>query len=75
MAASRFSEKVEGLIREQMATGHYSSEDELLVVALGSLSQREEDLQAIKAGLESIDRGEPGIELAEAFRKIRESMA
>jgi hypothetical protein len=67
----RFSPAVELLIRARMATGIYASEDALLLAALESLDEHDVELQAIQAALESLDRGEPGTELAEAFRKIR----
>jgi Arc/MetJ-type ribon-helix-helix transcriptional regulator len=66
------SSKVAQLIREKMATGHYSSEDELLAEALRTLEHSDEELRAIEAGLKSIDRGDEGSSLDDAFNRLRE---
>ena len=68
----QFSDSFEQLVRDTLATGQFGSAEELLVAALESLRESEEDLQAIQAGLDSIDRGEPGIPLDEAFRRLRQ---
>ncbi len=70
--SERYSPALLKLIRDKMATGRYPSEEALLVEALESLSQSEDDLRAIEAGLESVERGEPGVSVEEAFRRIRE---
>jgi Arc/MetJ-type ribon-helix-helix transcriptional regulator len=65
------SSKVAQLIREKMATGHYSSEDELIAEALRTLEDSDEELRAIEAGLKSIDRGDEGSSLDDAFNRLR----
>lgn len=71
--ASHFSPAVEQLIRDKMSTGRYASEDELLVEALNSLSEEEEqDLRAIEEGLASLRRGEKGATVEEAFDRLRQ---
>lgn len=65
------SNKVAELIRTQMASGRFTSEDELLFEALQSLAAEDEELRAIEEGLASFDRGEPGIPLADAFEQLR----
>lgn len=66
-----FSPAVEQLIRDKMASGRYGSEEELLVEALQSLDQNDDDLKAIEEGLASLDRGEEGVPLSEAFERLR----
>jgi predicted transcriptional regulator len=56
-----------------MASGRYSSEEELLVQALRALDESDEELKAIEAGLASIDRGEEGVSLDEAVNRLRET--
>ena len=43
----QFPPNVDTLLREQMATGNYGSEDELLADALRALAQRDADLDAV----------------------------
>ncbi len=68
----QFSPTVEQLIRDKMASGRYRSEEELLVEALQSLDEGDEDLTAVEDGLSSIDRGEKGVLLDEAFDRLRQ---
>jgi Arc/MetJ-type ribon-helix-helix transcriptional regulator len=68
----QFSPTVEQLIRDKMASGRYGSEEELLVEALQSLDESDADLKAIEEGLSSIDRGEEGVPLDEAFNRLRQ---
>ncbi len=60
--AYQFPPDVERLVREQMAHGHYGSEDEVLRLALHAFSElksREEALLAdVRIGIEQADRGE-----------------
>lgn len=69
--AHQFSPAVEQLIRAKMASGCYGSEEELLVEALQALDESEEDLKAIEEGLSSLDSGEEGVPLDEAFSRLR----
>lgn len=68
----QFSPAVERIINAKMATGRYENEDELVMAALASLDAEEDDLEAIQAGLDVLDRGDVGIPVAEAFRRLRE---
>ena len=70
--AYQFSSSIEQLIREKMASGKYSSEEELLLDALQSLDANEEELRAIQEGIDSVDRGDEGVPLDEAFQKLRD---
>lgn len=65
------SPAVEQLIQAQMASGHYASEEELLLTALRALEESEAELSAVQAGLDSVDRGDAGVSLDEAFEKLR----
>jgi putative addiction module CopG family antidote len=44
-------------IRQQIATGHYASEDDVLRAALQALSSRHDDLAAIQAGIDDMEAG------------------
>lgn len=68
----QFSPTVERLIRARMESGKYATEDELMLEALQSLEEDDRELQAIQEALDSLDRGEMGTELDDAFLKIRE---
>ena len=59
------------LIQDKMASGRYASEEELLVQALQALDENDEELKAIEDGLSSIDRGEEGVSLDDAFDRLR----
>jgi Arc/MetJ-type ribon-helix-helix transcriptional regulator len=66
------SPAAERLVREKLASGRYSSFEQLLLAALESLEMSNEDESAIALGLESLDRGEPGVTLDEAFSRLRQ---
>jgi predicted transcriptional regulator len=70
--AHQYSAAVEQLIRDKMASGRYASEEELLVEALQSLAQSDEELRAVEEGLASADRGEAGVPLEVAFDNLRQ---
>lgn len=53
----QFPPEVDSLVRSQMATGRYATEDELLKDALLTLSEREETLGDIRAGIEDMEAG------------------
>jgi putative addiction module CopG family antidote len=65
------SPEVARLIENKMSSGKYGSTDELLLDALQLLEEEENELSAIQEGLDSLDRGEKGISLDEAFSKLR----
>jgi len=70
--AHQYSPAVEQLIRDKMASGRYASEEELLVEALQSLAESDEELRAVEKGLASLDRGDEGVPLEEAFDNLRQ---
>ena len=57
-----FPQELQQMVRQELASGNYSSEDELLLEAVRLLHQREEDLRNFKAQLQGrldrLDRGE-----------------
>ena len=53
----QFAPDVEQLLREQMSVGNYGSTDDLLRDALGILKTRNDDLAAIRAGLDDMQSG------------------
>jgi len=69
--ANQYSPAVERLIQDRMASGRYASEEALLVEALRSLDESDEELRAIEQGLASFDTGNPGVSLEEAFDQLR----
>jgi Arc/MetJ-type ribon-helix-helix transcriptional regulator len=48
---------VQDQIRQQIATGQYRSEDDVLRAALEALSVRHDELVAIQAGLDDMEAG------------------
>jgi Arc/MetJ-type ribon-helix-helix transcriptional regulator len=70
--AHEFSETIERLISERMASGKYASEDDLMLDALSSLIEDEEEIRAIQEALDAIDDGEQGVPLDIAFERVRE---
>lgn len=67
----QFSPTVEQLIRDQMASGKYASEDELLLDALQFLEAEQKDLAAIQEGLDWFAAGNAGATVDETFEKLR----
>jgi Arc/MetJ-type ribon-helix-helix transcriptional regulator len=61
-----FPGELQQLVQSELARGGYASEDELLMVALKALGEREQVFQQLRAEvqsrIDSLDRGE-GIEL------------
>lgn len=61
-----FPPELQQMVREELDSGHYTSEDEVLLEAVRLLRQREDDLRNFKTQLQTrldrLDRGE-GIEL------------
>lgn len=58
-------------IRDQMASGKYASEEELLREALQALAEKEEDLAAVREAVAQWQGGDPGVPLDEAVEAIR----
>lgn len=67
----QFPPDIQDLVVQRMASGHYASEDELLLEALRSLSDEEEDLRAVQEAIDEWRAGDQGIPVDEAFDSIR----
>lgn len=52
-----FSPELERLVRQKLATGRYSSEDDLLLEAMRALEDREEAVAGIREGLADMEAG------------------
>jgi Arc/MetJ-type ribon-helix-helix transcriptional regulator len=72
--AYQFPDDIDQLVREHMASDNYPSVDDLLRVALLSLDDDvfRDDVGAVQEALAELQAGDPGVELHEAFRAIRE---
>jgi putative addiction module CopG family antidote len=68
-----FPPDLQTLAGEQMASGKYASEDELLRSALRALTEEEDeqDLDAVRESLAEWRAGDPGVLLEDAFDAIR----
>ena len=67
----QFPPNVDALVREQMATGNYGSEDELLADALRALAERNADLDAVNEAISDMESGDAGRALTEVADDIR----
>lgn len=67
----QFPPNIQELVVQKMASGHYASEDELLLEALRSLSDDEEDLRAVQEAIDEWRAGDEGVPVDEAFDSIR----
>ena len=52
-----FPPVLERLVREELATGVYNSEDDVLVEAMQALRDRDEAIAGIREGLSDLDAG------------------
>ena len=52
-----FPPKLDQLVRKELATGAYRSEDEVLVEAMQALRDRDEAIAGIREGLADMDAG------------------
>ena len=64
---------VEELVVNQVASGRYRTGDEVLRSAMQALAHADEDVMAIQDAVYEWHKGDEGIALDEAFKKIRES--
>lgn len=53
----RLSPEVDQLVREQMATGQYASENELIERAIRALRWLEQEVAAIQTGIDDMEAG------------------
>jgi putative addiction module CopG family antidote len=59
------------VVAARLASGQYSSEDEVLRNAFRALAEVDEDLAAVREAVEEWRAGDSGTPLAEAFDEIR----
>lgn len=69
-----FPPDLQKLVEAQLATGIYSSEDDLLREALRALTEEDEDLAAVREAIAEWRAGDPGMPLNEAFDEIRRNV-
>jgi putative addiction module CopG family antidote len=65
---------VRELLRDQLATGAYRDESEVLRAALKALTDQTEDLQALQTALGEWRAGDPGVPLNDAFENVHTTM-
>ncbi len=70
--AYQFPPNIERLVKEQMASGDYESEDDLLADALRALATRNEELVAVNDAIRDMEAGDAGRPLTEVADEIRE---
>lgn len=59
------------LVQKQIATGRYTTQDEVLREALNALAAEDAEIRAVEEALDRIEDGDPGIRLEDAFAVIR----
>ena len=62
------------LVQEQMASGKYATEDDLLIEAVQALAEEAEDIAAVQEAIAAWKAGDDGVPLAEAFQAIRDEL-
>ena len=71
MPGYNFPPQLNQLVQKQLDTGEYSSEDEVLLAALESLDAGASDWAAVKESLDTLEAGDNGVSLQEAFEEVR----
>jgi Arc/MetJ-type ribon-helix-helix transcriptional regulator len=66
-----FPPELDKLVKQQMRSDVYGSEDELLLAALRTLEDEQADWAAVEESLNTLDRGEQGHSLEDAFEIVR----
>jgi len=59
------------LVQKQIATGRYTTEDEVLREALNALAAEDAEIRAVEEALDLLEDGDPGIPLQDAFAALR----
>lgn len=68
-----FPPDVQQQISDRLASGRYSSEDDVLRDALNALAYEEQDAAAVKEALDALESGDNGVPLGEAFAQVRKT--
>ncbi len=71
MSIHEFSPSVAQLVRRHLDSGHYASEEDVLLAALNTLETESRDQSAIAQALATLDAGDEGISLRDAFDEVR----
>jgi Arc/MetJ-type ribon-helix-helix transcriptional regulator len=66
-----FPPDLQALVGEQMASGKYASEDELLRSAILALVEEEQDQDAVREAVDEWRAGDAGVPLDDAFDAVR----
>jgi Arc/MetJ-type ribon-helix-helix transcriptional regulator len=66
-----FPPDIAALIQQQMTSGNYGSQDQVLRVALEQLAAQDEEVRAIQQSIDLLEAGDQGILLDEAIAKLR----
>ena len=69
--AYSFPSDVQQLIESHLATGRYSTQDDVLRDALRALTEEEQDLDAVREPIDEWRAGDRGTPLNEAIGQIR----
>ena len=72
--SAAFPPDIESFVEKSVASGCYSSRDELLIAAVGLLRERETALEKLRAEIEAGWDG-PGIPAKEAIAQLRSRLA
>ena len=68
----QLSADIERLVEDRIATGAYTSVDQVLRAALEALQQSDADLAQIREAVGEWQAGDEGLPLKDAFQLIRE---
>lgn len=65
-----FPPELDQLVKRQLARGEYDSEDAVLIAAMRSLEQQQEELATIREGIEDMEAGrsQPLLDFDRKFR-------
>lgn len=66
-----FPPEIARLVQQQMASGDYESEDQVLVDALQALAMRNADIAAVNEAIQDMEAGDTGRPLREVADEIR----
>lgn len=68
----QFPADIESLVQQQLATGHFSSPDDVLRAALQQLQLQDEDVKAIQQSIDRLDDSDEGVAVQDAFQQLRQ---
>lgn len=71
MTRYKFPPVVRQLVQKQLASGQFATEDEVLLAALQTLETESEDWLSVREALDSLEAGDQGMSLQDAFDEVR----